>query len=78
MFKVALKVALIGGLLAALIISGFSLGDLLFGLIGLGSALFVLAIVIDLLATFLEWVGRRSDSLHYGHSVRMQRPRSTS
>ncbi len=70
------KVALIGGLIAAFSLSPFTLGDLLYGLIGLGVTLFMLAIVTDIVAGIYERIGRRRDGMHYGHSVRMQRTRS--
>jgi hypothetical protein len=73
-----LKAALIGGLLVAFGFSALSVGDVLFGLIGLGSALLVLAVVIDILAGFLEWVGRRWNGMHHGVPVRLHRSRSAS
>ena len=67
-----LKLALFGGLLVALSISGFSLVDLYLGLVGVGAALFALAIVI----ASVGQIGRRWDG--HGFSIPLQRSRSAS
>ncbi|MBI5460577.1 MAG: hypothetical protein HY941_00140 [Gammaproteobacteria bacterium] len=76
-----LKMAFIVGLFAVLSVSGFSLSDLLFGLIGLALALLMLAIVIDVVAGILEWVARQwvshpGNGMRHDFSVRPQRSRS--
>lgn len=68
-----LKLALIGGLLAALSISGFSLGNLVLYVIGAGVALMVLGIALEITAAALERIGLRWSGFKLGTSERLQR-----
>lgn len=74
-----LKVALIGGLLTALSISGFSLGSLFLGVIGVGVGLLVLSLALEIFAGVFERIGRRwVGGIQHGYSVRLQRTRPMS
>lgn len=67
--------ALIVGLLVVFGL-GVSLGDLVLGVMGVGAALLMLAIVIDTIAGILEWIGRHWAGMHHDSPIRLHQRRS--
>lgn len=68
-----LKLALIGGFLAALSIGGFGLGSLFLFVMGAGVALMVLGIALEIAAAILERIGIRWSGVRLNPSERLQR-----
>lgn len=66
------KLIFAGGLVALLGLSGLSLANLVMGTIGLGVALFVLAVVLELVAGLIE-ATRTSARVEYSSPTRLKR-----
>lgn len=70
-----LKLMIGGGLLGLAGLVGLTLIDIVLGVIGLGMALFALAVALELFAGVIEHATRRTSDIQYAYSRRLERDR---
>lgn len=74
-WKMMLKLIVAGGLLGLVGFAGMALTNVVIGVIGLGIALFVLAIGLEVVAGLIERTTRRTSAIRYAYSRRLERDR---
>ena len=72
---VILKLMIGGGLLGLAGLVGLTLTYIVLGVIGLGVALFALAVGLELIASLIEHTTRRTSDIQYAYSRRLERDR---
>ncbi len=74
-WEMMFKLIVTGGLLGLVGLAGVTLTNVLMGVIGLGIALFVLAIGLEVVAGLIERTTRRTSGIQYAYSRRLERDR---